>query len=250
MKKDFVEGAKAATPIILGYIPVGIAYGMMAKATGLTFFKALSFSLFVYTGAGQMAAVTMLAQNTAYITIVFTMFILNLRHIIMSICIMEKMEKTSLPIRLLLSFGITDEVFAMGMTDKKINKLTPAFFAGLSLFSYLSWNVFYFQGGSTMKFGVLIFFLCLSTYLPRMLPALFMNKIQVSGKLATFLQLIPYTAMASLIFPAILYVDDNMCIGIIAGIVASVTALKKVPVIGVVLSSVVACLLVYSFKLS
>ena len=101
-----------------------------------------------------------------------------------------------------------------------------------------------------MKFVMLILFLCLSTYIPRMLPALFMNKIQVSGKLATFLQLIPYTAMASLIFPAILYVDDNMCIGIISGIVASVTALKKVPVIGVVLSSVVACLLVYSFKLS
>lgn len=141
MKKDFKEGAKAATPIILGYIPVGIAYGMMAKATGLTFFKALSFSLFVYTGAGQMAAVTMLAQNAAYVTIVFTVFILNLRHIIMSTCIMEKMEKTNLPIRLLLSFGITDEVFAMSMTDKKINKLTPAFFAGLSLFSYLSWNV-------------------------------------------------------------------------------------------------------------
>ena len=141
MKKDFVEGAKAATPIILGYIPVGIAYGMLAKATGLTFFKALSFSLFVYTGAGQMAAVTMLAQNAAYVTIVFTVFILNLRHIIMSTCIMEKMEKTSLPIRLLLSFWITDEVFAVSMTDKKINKLTPAFLAGLSLFSYLFWNV-------------------------------------------------------------------------------------------------------------
>lgn len=138
MKKDFVEGAKAATPIILGYIPVGIAYGMLAKATGLTFFKALSFSLFVYTGAGQMAAVTMLAQNAAYVTIVFTVFILNLRHIIMSTCIMEK---TSLPIRLLLSFWITDEVFAVSMTDKKINKLTPAFLAGLSLFSYLFWNV-------------------------------------------------------------------------------------------------------------
>ena len=54
---------------------------------------------------------------------------------------MEKMEKTSLPIRLLLSFGLTDEVFAMSITDKKINKLTPSFFAGLALFSYLSWNV-------------------------------------------------------------------------------------------------------------
>ncbi|WP_363142676.1 AzlC family ABC transporter permease [uncultured Holdemanella sp.] len=77
----------------------------------------------------------------AYVTIVFTVFILYLRHIIMSTCIMEKMEKTSLPIRLLLSFGLTDEVFAMSITDKKINKLTPSFFAGLALFSYLSWNV-------------------------------------------------------------------------------------------------------------
>ena len=48
---------------------------MLAKATGLTFFRALSFSLFVYTGAGQMAAVTMLAQNVAYVIIIFTVFI-------------------------------------------------------------------------------------------------------------------------------------------------------------------------------
>lgn len=47
---------------------------MLAKATGLTFFRALSFSLFVYTGAGQMAAVTMLAQNVAYVIIIFTVF--------------------------------------------------------------------------------------------------------------------------------------------------------------------------------
>lgn len=84
MKKDFEEGAKAALPIMLGYIPVGIAYGMMAKATGLTILKALSFSLFVYTGAGQMAAVTMLKQNIAYISIIIAVFILNLRHVIMS----------------------------------------------------------------------------------------------------------------------------------------------------------------------
>ena len=89
-----------------------------------------------------------------------------------------------------------------------------------------------------MKFAILILFLCLSTYIPRMLPALFMDKIQVSGKVATFLQLIPYTAMASLVFPAILYVDENMWIGVVAGVVAVIAALKKLPVIGVVLWSV------------
>ena len=101
-----------------------------------------------------------------------------------------------------------------------------------------------------MKFLGLIFFLCLSTYIPRMLPALFMDKIQVSGKVSIFLQLIPYTAMASLIFPSILYVDENIWIGIVASIVAVIASLKKLPIIGVVLSSVIACVIFYMFILS
>lgn len=141
MKKDFLEGMKAATPIILGYIPVGIAYGMMAKASGLTFMKALSFSLFVYAGAAQMASVTMLEQNIAFVSIVLTVFILNLRHIIMSTCIMEKLDKTKLSTRLLLAFGITDEVFALSMTDRKRQTLTPRYFAGIALSSYIAWNI-------------------------------------------------------------------------------------------------------------
>ena len=83
-----------------------------------------------------------------------------------------------------------------------------------------------------------------------MLPALFMEKIQVSGKVNIFLQLIPYTAMASLIFPAILYVDKNIWIGIIASVVAVIAALKKLPVIGVVLESVRSCVIFYMLMLS
>lgn len=77
-----------------------------------------------------------------------------------------------------------------------------------------------------------------------------MDKIQVSGKVNIFLQLIPYTAMASLIFPAILYVDKNIWIGIIASVVAVIAFLKKLPVIGVVLSSVISCVILYMFMLS
>lgn len=83
-----------------------------------------------------------------------------------------------------------------------------------------------------------------------MLLALFMDKIQVSGKVNIFLQLIPYTAMASLIFPAILYVDKNIWIGIIASVVAVIAALKKLPVIGVVLVSVISCVILYMLMLS
>lgn len=77
-----------------------------------------------------------------------------------------------------------------------------------------------------------------------------MEKIQVSGKVNIFLQLIPYTAMASLIFPAILYIDKNIWIGIIASVLAVIAALKKLPVIGVVLVSVISCVILYMFTLS
>ncbi|WP_419007738.1 AzlD domain-containing protein [Holdemanella porci] len=94
------------------------------------------------------------------------------------------------------------------------------------------------------------FFFCLPTYISRMLLALFMDKIQVSAKVNIFLQLIPYTTMASLIFPAILYVDKNIWIGIIASVVAVIAALKKLPVIGVVLVSVISCVIFYMLMLS
>ena len=77
-----------------------------------------------------------------------------------------------------------------------------------------------------------------------------MEKIQVSGKVNIFLQLIRYTAMASLIFPAILYIDKNIWIGIIASVVAVIAALKKLPVIGVVLVSVISCVILYMLILS
>ena len=62
--------------------------------------------------------------------------------------------------------------------------------------------------------------------------------------------MIPYTAMASLIFPAILYVDENVWVGIVASVVAVIASLKKLPTIGVVLSSVIVCVIFYAFVLS
>lgn len=146
MKNEFISGVKASTPIILGYIPVGIAYGMLAKSSGLNVMESMSFSLFVYAGAAQMAGVQMWANQMSWITIVLTTFILNLRHIIMSSCIFEKMENAPLWKRCILAFGITDEVFALSMTDPEIDRLTPNFFFGLALGSYLSWLVGSFLG--------------------------------------------------------------------------------------------------------
>lgn len=137
---EFQKGAAAALPIILGYIPVGLAFGILALESGLDIRQTILFSLFIYTGAGQMAAASMIAMKISYLVIILTIGIMNLRHIIMSTVVMEKLRNVSVGKRLLLSFFVTDETFAVfTMEDEK--RPSGWYFLGLGLCSWLSWNL-------------------------------------------------------------------------------------------------------------
>lgn len=88
---------------------------------------------------------------------------------------------------------------------------------------------------------ILIIGMTLVTYIPRAIPSVFIHKIHFSPKMEKFLRLIPYTAMAALIFPAIFTIDKtNPFIGIAGAFVAGVLAWKKVPLILVVILSILA----------
>ena len=136
----FLQGMCAGIPVIFGFIPVGIAYAIMARQAGFSVFKTCLMSLSVFAGASEIMAVGMYAQGSSIIAIIIATFVLNLRHIIMSTCVFEKMKKTSLPLKLLAAFGVTDESFAIFTTEKK-EKSTVGFILGLILVNYTSWNV-------------------------------------------------------------------------------------------------------------
>ena len=91
-KEEWLAGTRSAVPIMLGYVPVGIAYGVMARQAGLNTWQTVLMSLTVYGGASEMMAAGMVAQGAAVLTIVLTTFILNLRHIIMSTCVFNQMQ--------------------------------------------------------------------------------------------------------------------------------------------------------------
>ena len=87
---------------------------------------------------------------------------------------------------------------------------------------------------------LLVLLMMLVTFIPRMLPAFIVGKLKLGKKTEKFLKLIPYTAMAALIFPGILTVDENrFCIGLIGGGVAAILAYFKCPVIVCVLAAIV-----------
>lgn len=137
MKKSgasvFWTGARLGIPVILGYIPVGIAYALIARQAGFSVLETCMMSVFVYAGASEMMAAGIAA-------IVLATFILNLRHFIMSACVMNGMRSEKRAFKELAAFGVTDEVFAIYTTQKKLER-PGLVFLGMALISYLSWNL-------------------------------------------------------------------------------------------------------------
>ena len=95
---------------------------------------------------------------------------------------------------------------------------------------------------------ILILGMAFVTFIPRAIPAVLVDKMNFGPKTEKFLRLIPYTAMAALIFPGVLTVDSaNPIIGIVGGLVAAVLAWKRCPVMVCVLAAITADFLLYMF---
>jgi 4-azaleucine resistance transporter AzlC len=113
MKSRFLLGVRDATPVMIGYLPVAVAFGLIAADTGLLPLEAIAMSMIVFAGAAQFVAVGMIQAGAAGIEIVLAVFLLNLRHILMSASLAQKKIIPSRLVSILTSFGITDEVFVV-----------------------------------------------------------------------------------------------------------------------------------------
>lgn len=131
--------------MIFGFIPVGIAYGIMAQQAGLLGGETVAMSIFVFAGASQMMAVGMYGQGAGFAAIILATLMLNLRHLIMSTCVMNRIKPCGIGFKLLAAFGVTDESFALFTTESE-SRATPWFFLGLITVTYTSWVTGSFLG--------------------------------------------------------------------------------------------------------
>lgn len=92
LKKGFLNGVKAATPIAIGFIPVATAFGMAGLNAGLNLYQCVFMSFMVFGGASQLMAVTMLASGAGMLQIVIATFAINFRHFIMGISVVPKLK--------------------------------------------------------------------------------------------------------------------------------------------------------------
>jgi len=141
--KKFMQGVKSGLPIALGYFPVAIAFGALAIQADLTWIEATLMSVIVFAGASQFVGVSMLLAGAGAAQIITATFFLNMRHLIMSLTINDQMRHFPQSWKNFLSFGITDESFALLTLGKdsmdQDQELTPYYVGGLMLIAYLGW---------------------------------------------------------------------------------------------------------------
>ncbi len=139
VKEDFLRGLHNGIPICLGYVSVAFTFGLMCTENGLPFWIAVLISLTNLTSAGQFAGTALIIGGGSLLEIGVTTFVINLRYMLMSLSISQKVDAAlSMPKRMLMSFGITDEIFGVSIQTK--GTISFAYFIGLMVLPILGWS--------------------------------------------------------------------------------------------------------------
>lgn len=145
MKSQFTKGLVHGIPIGLGYLSVSFGFGIMAVRAGLSIFQAVGISVTNLTSAGQVAGVGIIASGGTLIEMALTQLVINIRYALMGLSLSQKLDgRFNTLHRLIASFGITDEIFAVASAQP--NKVSPKYMYGLISISFMGWTSGTFLG--------------------------------------------------------------------------------------------------------
>ncbi|WP_269431648.1 AzlC family ABC transporter permease [Bacillus sp. JCM 19034] len=94
IETPFKKGLKIGIPVAIGYIPIAIAFGLLAKSAQISDIVTLMMSLIIFAGASQFIGINLIMAGVAYWEIVFTTFLLNVRHFLMTASLSQRLPKT------------------------------------------------------------------------------------------------------------------------------------------------------------
>lgn len=110
---EVAKGARDVVPVILGAVPFGVLFGALAAEANFGLVNSLLMSLLVYSGTMQMIGLNMITIGTSWPLVAFASFIVNSRHAFYSAALTPHMRKLSLWWRLVLSYGMTDQIYVL-----------------------------------------------------------------------------------------------------------------------------------------
>ena len=139
MIDEYKRGLVAGIPIALGYLSVSFTFGIIAISAGFTWWEATLISMTTVTSAGQFSGIQTMRFPGLWLDMLISQLTINVRYSFMSIALSQKLNKRFSGIcRWIMGFMITDEIFAVAVSNETV---TRSFFAGLSTLPYIGWSL-------------------------------------------------------------------------------------------------------------
>lgn len=136
---DYKKGLKAGIPIGLGYLSVAFSFGIMAIGASLSWWQALIISMLTLTSAGQLAGIGIMPYPGRYLEMLIAQSTINIRYSFMSISLSQKTDsKFKGFFKWLFGFFVTDEIFAVAISQEKVSR---SYFGGLVTLPYFGWAI-------------------------------------------------------------------------------------------------------------
>jgi len=132
-------GFQSGLSIALGFIPIAITFGILAKSSGISLLECIGFSSIVYAGASQFVALDLLNSGAGVFSIIFTVFLFNFRHFIMGASLSTKLSENCLKWRPLIAFWMTDETYSIAYLKQE--SVGIYFYLPMAGTAYLSFSV-------------------------------------------------------------------------------------------------------------
>lgn len=111
-RKTFAAAFPATVPVLIGYLAIGMAFGLMLQDIGYGVFWAFLMSLTIYAGSAQILGVSLLAVGVPLPQAAFLTLMLNFRHLVYGLSMLEKFRGMGSR-KLYMIFALTDETYAL-----------------------------------------------------------------------------------------------------------------------------------------
>ena len=138
---EFKAGLRTIAPVIVAAMPIGLVFGAVAAGKGLSPLETVLMSALVFAGGAQFVAMDIWTHPASWTALGFAAFLVNIRHVLMGASLGRKMDAFKPWQKYLCALVMADENWAMAEARARKARLTPAFFAGLSMLFYFNWLV-------------------------------------------------------------------------------------------------------------
>lgn len=134
-----MRGFKLGLPILLGYAPVGAAFGIVARDLGFTPLQAVVCSGTAIAGAGQFIALAVMKAHGSVLTVITATTVVNLRYVLFAAAMAPYVSRVSLRGQSFLAFTLTDETFAVNIDDHRRGLADAWSMAGVGVIAWVGW---------------------------------------------------------------------------------------------------------------